>query len=176
MADAIAPNAAKIREQLRRLSKQVSSIRKELLDLSRNSRAKVALTLALEPPQDFLAAMGACATETAIAENAEALDRLSRWLATGETKLLPARHGAREKSVVIQLFVTHLDQILFQFTARTISRSNNRGKIGREYIGTVCKIADRTLGASSIEEAMKRQITARGKITPRKSAELHHRN
>lgn len=167
MASVVMPSTADVKKRLRTVSKLTSTLANELRDLATNPRALVALTLGVES-HDFKEAMGEGIAKVEISQDTEILDRLARWLASAEEKLLPARPGAREKSIAIQLLITNLDQTLLQFTDRPISRSTNRNKIGRDYIRTVCQIADPAIGLSSIEEAMKRQITARGGISSSK--------
>jgi hypothetical protein len=78
------------------------------------------------------------------------------------------RRGAWEGARVLALLVLQLDQILFGFTGKHITRSRKGHQNARDYITAVCRVADTNISPSSIDEAMKAVITGRGRKKPRK--------
>jgi len=67
--------------------------------------------------------------------------------------------------------VSRLNQILEQFTGKTITRSTKSQAL--EYVKIVCRIADPKIGPGTITEAMRREIKhykPRGEITPKSEA------
>jgi hypothetical protein len=93
------------------------------------------------------------------------IEEISQWLDAAQKRVAKSRPGAREKALQLQFLVTLLDKILMQFVGKGIDRSSKGPTTRREYISAVCRIADPTIRPSSIEEAMKRQIKSRGKIS-----------
>jgi hypothetical protein len=145
-------------------SKLASTLRSNIAQLLRNPRAIVNLTLTLEPPSDFARKMNERLAENRMANTIDVLDQLSEWFSAAAKKIPKVRPGAKEKALQIQLLVAVLDRILLHFRGKGITRSNKKGNRSREYILTICRLADPKARHFPIEDAMKRQIRSRGRI------------
>jgi hypothetical protein len=157
--------AAETRAALDDAQRHALSLHRRMTELLNNPRALIALTLALDPPREFTSVMGERTAQIRTTKAIAEIASFAQWFATAQQRVAKSRPGAREKAMQLQLFVTVLDQILMQFTGNAIDRSSKGPTTRREYISAVCRIADPTIRPSSIEEAMKRQIKSRGKIS-----------
>lgn len=145
---------------------QAKNLANTLEKISSNPRAIVGLRLAsgeqsrLPPVQPVSAERLSNAVATLI--------DLSTWLASGSRKIAGGRAGAHERSVMINLFVSILRDIYFHFTGRDFSRASKGKHTPRDFVRAVFKIADPSVRPAQIEEALKRQVKARGEILSRK--------
>jgi hypothetical protein len=149
-------------------AEQAKSLAHVLEKISSNPRAIVGLRLASgeqsrSPPVQPVSAEG---LRNAVAT----LNDLSTWLASGSRKIAGGRAGAHERSLIINLFVSTLRDIYFHFTGRDFSRATKGKHTPRDFVCAVFKIADPSVRPAQIEEALKRQVKARGEIRSRKQS------
>ena len=139
--ESVEARPAKIREELRALSKATWKIYERLQLLEERS------------PPDFPLSFNG---ELAMLREVEV--RLS--LAASE--IGNSKPGPITKDVYV--LVGRLAGILDEYTGKRISRSRKRGS-PRDYLKTVCEIADEDIGDGTIEEAMKSLIKRRGAVS-----------
>jgi|SRR5580692_1236869 hypothetical protein len=142
------------REDLRTLAKKLDQAAEQLSSVLSNQRAKVTLIDATIK-----------ASAGAVLKHEEAESSVEGWVSQIEdmrAKILHAekwiaggRRGDWEQALALTMFVQKLDQILFEFTGKNIDRSYKGHQTSRDYLTAVCKVADREITASSVEEAMK---------------------
>jgi hypothetical protein len=164
---ALSVTAEATRGELSALSKKAELLKDGLEALVKDPRASVALALASEFPGGFAAAMDANLPARTIEGAAPFLDGLAKLLAAAAQRVQPSKPGLRQRAVNIRFMVHQLDRILIQFTGSGISRSRKRQNSTHDFVTTVCRFADPSISASSIDEAMKRVIGARNKISPK---------
>jgi hypothetical protein len=164
---ALGVTAETTRDELSECSKEAEWLKERLGVLAKNPRASVALALASEFPGGFAAAMDANLPARTIEGAAPFLDGLAKLLAAAAQRVQRSKPGLRQRAVNINFMVHQLDRILIQFTGSGISRSRKRQNSTRDFVTTVCRFADPSISASSIDEAMKRVIGARNKISPK---------
>jgi hypothetical protein len=166
---AVGQTPAALRKELSNLKIKVLIVRKELAELSATPQGAVALALALrsETKKALDPAMARRTATNVITK----LDLLAEWLARAERSVKKGQPGARQTSLRIKLFVVFLDDILFRFKRKRISRSSKRNS-SVDYIRAACAAADISISDASIDEAMKQIIKTRRKIDSGKIAPL----
>jgi hypothetical protein len=158
---------ADTKRDLRELAKTLERANAQLSEIFSNPRGKVALINSVtDASADGLLKHEAAHRNvegwiSQINEMREMTVCAEKWIAGG-------RRGAWEDARVLALFVLQLDQILFGFTGKHITRSGKGHQNARDYVAAVCKVVDRTITPSSIEEAMKAVIRGRGEKRSRK--------
>lgn len=157
-------NPAKTRAELAALGKRTLDLRKSLAKLLDNPRAHVALTLGNNSPQEFAGAMRDKLAHRRIENAMTELDGLGRWLSVALNRVAKGKPGAKEKALLVQLFVAALDYVLQRFTGRAISRSYKNN-----FVQQVCRIADPEIGRGTIDDAIKRLRKSRGGIANKSS-------
>jgi hypothetical protein len=98
------------------------------------------------------------------------LDALRVRLSSAVDRVAQGRSGAHQRSVLINLLVVSLSRIFEDFTRKRISRSQKGGNTSIDFISAVFRVADPSVGASSIDEATKHLIKSRGGIGSRTGA------
>jgi hypothetical protein len=150
---------SKIRATLKQLSKDTQALCQSLRQLDDNAHAQVVLTITLgsASPDEQLARQRSASIQ-------RELQVLAEWLNAAGDRVVKGRPGARTRAMLTALIVSELDRILEQFTGTNIARSDKADRPGRQYVQAVCKIADPKIGAGSIDAAMKKRISSRGKL------------
>ena len=153
--------AYETRGRLQALRKHALSLHKKLLKVINIPDAHYALTVFLEPargwpPSHFSATR--LDGHRRLEHSMQTIEELARWLALARERVPSLRSGASRRAANILWLVGSLDAIWQKFTRRKITRSNKRNDLSRQYITTVCHIADSKIMAGTIEHAMQRHI------------------
>jgi hypothetical protein len=93
------------------------------------------------------------------------LKSASAALKNARSQIKPAKRGARTRSFLIFILIRQLDEILEAYRGKPLARSGKSADRSIDYVVAVCKLADRSIGKGSIDEAMKHVIQNRGGIS-----------
>lgn len=156
---------AKTRASLKQLRKDALALSSEIEKITSDRLVNVVLTSTLNPPQGFADAMGERVARQHLELEIARLRQLAKLFGDAAKKVTGGKPGARTSALLLQFLVLELDRILQQFANKTIIRSSKRLDTTRQYIEAVCKATDEEIGSGSIDAAMKRVITARGRIS-----------
>jgi hypothetical protein len=146
---------------LRSLSKKIDHLRNELSGLRRNPLALVVLARASGSKNDFPHIMNRREPDRRLTAITAQLEPVSQWF-TKAAAAVATRSPRRAHMINVNLFVAELARIYERSTGKSISRSLKRHNQSRDFIVTVCRMADPTIGPGAIDDAMKRLIKARG--------------
>jgi hypothetical protein len=160
---AIDVTPAQLREELINLKNKVSILRQELEEFSSTPHGAVALALGLRVNQEPEGLLDPALARSKAARVVVELRLLADWLTLAARSIKGGQRGARQASIRIKFLVLFLDDILFRFRNRRISRSSKRNS-PVHYIRAACAAADPSISNASIEEAMKQIINTRRKI------------
>jgi hypothetical protein len=155
--------AAKTRTILDRVASFAKRLEKQLTELIELPAARVYLTLGMVPKEEYQMAMSEGRARARLAKQSAELRNLVQWMEAACASIKGSRRGAHDASALVKLLVLELDRILSRHTGRHIIRTTKRGDTSREFITTVCKIADPDIGNGAIDEAMKTVIKARSR-------------
>ena len=153
--------AHETRGKFQALRKNALGFHKKLLRVINNPDAHYALTVYPEPPGGFPPGhFSATRLEGhhRLLHSIQTIEELAKWLSLARERVPPMRSGASRRAANILWLVGSLDAIWQEFTGRKITRSNKRNDLSRQYITTVCHIADSKIKAGTIENAMQRHI------------------
>src|SRR5581483_8875707 len=167
-AQAASATPADTRRLLGLGAEQAKSLAHVLEKISSNSRAVVGLRLA-SGEQSRLSPVQPVSAE-GLSNAVATLNDLSTWLASGSRKIAGGRAGAHERSVIINLFIRVLRDIYLHFTGCDFTRTGKGKHTPRDFVRAVFMVADPSVRHAQIEEALKRQVKARGEITKREKA------
>ena len=124
MTDVKLSSIGETRQAFAAVEKHLQSARLAILKLSKNPRAIAAMSLrcredgrsAVEPPGKARADLN---------DSAAQIDRIAGLVSEARRAMKGGKPGAREASIRVKLLVKFLDDILFEFTGRHVSRSKN---------------------------------------------------
>lgn len=149
------------RDQIGNVAARARELAQDLAELSKAPRAVVCLALGMTPKEEFSSAMDEGRAQKRIKDECDHLQELAGWLDAAGARVARGKTGAHENSVILKMLVLELDRIMLRHTRRGIARSTKRIDTTRDYVITVCKIADPRIGKGAIDEAMKAIIKAR---------------
>jgi hypothetical protein len=157
---------AETRQSLADTERALRSVRSDLEKLAADPRA----IAAIERSSYSKADMPAGTARAGLTETAKRIDRIADLISAGRMTIKAGRPGAREASLRVKILVKFLDDILFAFTRKHVSRSSNR-KSAAEYITAVSEATELGIAPYSIDEAIKqitmtRRLIERGEIEP----------
>lgn len=149
------------RRDLANTEKRLRSVQSDLAKLAANPRAIAALSFS-GTGDNQCEAPGKARASLAAAD--KYIAGMIEQISSGRGFAVRARKpGAHEDAVRAGLFIKLLDDILFSFTGRHISRSSKRDSPA-EYVAAVCEAANLDVSRSSIDEAIKTITRTQGKI------------
>jgi hypothetical protein len=168
---------AETREELDGLRRDAEALVKRLVATMAYADAHFAFVWPLRPPQGWPPKTGPVSDEVAhqrLRSAIHELQRLATWLGLARDRVQPRKRGPKRRATPAYILVSHLNQILENFTGKTITRSAKRpGAV--EFVKTVCRIADPDIGDGTIIEAMKKEIKhyrPYGEISPDAAGEI----
>jgi hypothetical protein len=150
------------KKALAEASVQAKQLRTRLQNLVINPLVLVGLTLTMASKEEFSKLMSDRTGEAIIDAQIAALAQLERSLKTASAKIARARPGATRKAKSLVMLVKFLDEILFEFTGRHVTRGRKGKATGHDYIAAVCTVAGLAIGPGSIDDAIKQVMERRG--------------
>jgi hypothetical protein len=162
--DLLREHAAEIRQELRSLAKDTKNLSERLSNLLSKRAAYMALTGNSDSADD----QASFAKPQQLSQIAEDnLSQICDALLRAPKRLLIAAHRVKDgkrgpKSENIRWLVGNLDGIREQFTGKIITRSY-KDPASVNYVTCVCRIADPTMGAGTIVNAIRERIAQRRK-------------
>jgi hypothetical protein len=158
---------ADTKRDLRELAKTLERANAQLSEVSSNPRGMIALINSIITASTD-GALKHEAAQRDVDGWANQIDEMRLVTLSAEKCIASGRRGDWVKSRVLALLVLQLDQILFAFTDKHISRSGKGHRNPRDYVTAVCNLVDPKITPSSIDKAMKDVITGRGENRSRK--------
>jgi hypothetical protein len=153
--------ASEIRTELKELHELAADLHARLSTLVADPDARAALTVESKSPRDpsrNRIRQPRIKAHLRLESSLGVVNALAEWLSLASHRVSPMRPGANRKASNVRWLVARLDAIMKESTERSISRSGKRTNLTRDYIASVCHIADPSIGRGTIDAAMQTRI------------------